>query len=436
MRLETARQQAHAHRSGHRRRVHAHAAERSGARRRGRRVVRRVPRAQPARRHRPRVRARFAGEPRAGAARAGDVGHARWRRASRSCSAVRPWRQQPRAACSRSTSLPCRQRACRCCRAARSAGAAVSSRAIKRALAEAPGDMLVFLPGAGEIRRVQGMLDEGCTARTWTCCRSFGELAAGEQDAALRARERRPPQDRARDQHRRDQLDHRRRSRRRRRRGSSGAACSIPSSGMNRLETQRISRASAEQRAGRAGRTAPGVCLSAVGRGRRAQPRCVRAAGGLRRRSRAAGARSRGVGHGGGRACAGSTRRPPPRWPVRAICCVGWVRSMAARKVTRARPRHAGISRASAARAHAVQAARTRARARRPRSSPRCCPIAICCARDGQIRAHETTCASAPRSTAARLVAVIDRGALDRVRRAQHAFEQQLGAARYLARRR
>ena len=33
-----------------------------------------------------------------------------------------------------------------------------------------------------------------------------------------------------------------------------------PGTGMSRLETQRISRASAEQRAGRAGRTAPGVC--------------------------------------------------------------------------------------------------------------------------------------------------------------------------------
>src|SRR3954469_21134504 len=31
-------------------------------------------------------------------------------------------------------------------------------RAIRRALAEVQGDMLVFLPGAGEIRRVQGML--------------------------------------------------------------------------------------------------------------------------------------------------------------------------------------------------------------------------------------------------------------------------------------
>jgi ATP-dependent helicase HrpB len=40
-----------------------------------------------------------------------------------------------------------------------------------------------------------------------------------------------------------------------------------PSSGMNRLELQRISRASAEQRTGRAGRTAPGVCYRLWGEG-------------------------------------------------------------------------------------------------------------------------------------------------------------------------
>jgi ATP-dependent helicase HrpB len=40
-----------------------------------------------------------------------------------------------------------------------------------------------------------------------------------------------------------------------------------PSSGMNRLEVQRISRASAEQRAGRAGRTSPGICFRLWGEG-------------------------------------------------------------------------------------------------------------------------------------------------------------------------
>src|SRR5262245_29558601 len=54
-------------------------------------------------------------------------------------------------------------------------------RTIKRALDEVPGDMLVFLPGAGEIRRVQGMLgDIGADVHPL-----FGELAPGEQDAAI-----------------------------------------------------------------------------------------------------------------------------------------------------------------------------------------------------------------------------------------------------------
>ncbi|HEX6637473.1 MAG TPA: helicase-related protein, partial [Steroidobacteraceae bacterium] len=130
-------------------------------------------------------------------------------------------------------------------------------RAIKQALAEAPGDMLVFLPGAGEIRRVQGMLD--FVGRDVDVHLLYGELAAGEQDAALKP---------AREGRRKIVL------------ATNIAETSLtidgvrvvidaglerrslfdPSSGMNRLELQRISRASAEQRAGRAGRTAPGVC--------------------------------------------------------------------------------------------------------------------------------------------------------------------------------
>src|SRR5262245_60137580 len=54
-------------------------------------------------------------------------------------------------------------------------------RVIKRALAEAEGDMLVFLPGAGEIRRLQGML--GDVGAGIDVLPLFGELAAGEQDA-------------------------------------------------------------------------------------------------------------------------------------------------------------------------------------------------------------------------------------------------------------
>jgi ATP-dependent helicase HrpB len=137
-------------------------------------------------------------------------------------------------------------------------------RTIKRAVAEAHGDMLVFLPGAGEIRRVQGML--AGIGSDVDVLPLFGELAAGDQDAALRP---------ARPGRRKIIL------------ATNIAETSLtidgvrivvdaglerrslfdPASGMNRLEVQRISRASAEQRAGRAGRTAPGVCFRLWGEG-------------------------------------------------------------------------------------------------------------------------------------------------------------------------
>ncbi len=137
-------------------------------------------------------------------------------------------------------------------------------RAIKRALAEAEGDMLVFLPGAGEIRRVQGMLsDIGANIDVLPL---YGELTGADQDAALRP---------ARSGRRKIVL------------ATNIAETSLtidgvrivvdaglerrslfdPASGMNRLELQRISRASAEQRAGRAGRTAPGACYRVWGEG-------------------------------------------------------------------------------------------------------------------------------------------------------------------------
>ena len=136
-------------------------------------------------------------------------------------------------------------------------------RAIKRALAEAEGDLLVFLPGAGEIRRLQGMLTDLPAVDVLPL---FGELGAAEQDAALRP---------ARAGRRKIVL------------ATNIAETSLtidgvrvvidlglerrslfdPASGMNRLELQRIARASAEQRTGRAGRTAPGVCYRLWGEG-------------------------------------------------------------------------------------------------------------------------------------------------------------------------
>ena len=351
-----AREQAHAHRSRHRGRVHAHAAKRSGARRRGRRVVRRVPRAQPARRHGPGVRARFAGEPVARPAAAGDVRDAGRRRR-------RQVVRRRAGGHGRGPRVPGRDplrraAACRCCRVAAMSPELGVVRAIKRALAEAPGDMLVFLPGAGEIRRVQGML--AGVGSDVDVLPLFGELAAGDQDAALRPAKA---------------------GRRKIVLATNIAETSLtidgvrivvdaglerrslfdPASGMNRLEVQRISRASAEQRAGRAGRTAPGVCLPALGRGRGAQPRRICAARSVRRRSRAAGAGSRGVGNGSEFAalarCAArrhARQRARSAAPARRAGC--------RRQSDRARPRHAGISRASAARAHAAEGARARGR--------------------------------------------------------------------------
>ncbi len=131
--------------------------------------------------------------------------------------------------------------------------------AVRRALGAAPGDLLVFLPGAPEIRRVAGMLDDLAAAGDVVLLPLYGDLDAGEQDVALQPDAR---------------------GRRRVILATNIAETSLtlpgirvvidsglvrrsvfdPGTGMSRLETQRISRASAEQRAGRAGRVSSGVC--------------------------------------------------------------------------------------------------------------------------------------------------------------------------------
>jgi ATP-dependent helicase HrpB len=137
---------------------------------------------------------------------------------------------------------------------------------IGRALREEAGDVLVFLPGAREIRRVQAALageEPGAAVQVRPL---FGELSGEAQDAALAPAA--PGQ-------RKVVL------------ATNIAETSLtipgvrvvvdsglvrrarfdPVTGMSRLETQRISRASAEQRQGRAGRNAPGVCYRAWGAG-------------------------------------------------------------------------------------------------------------------------------------------------------------------------
>ena len=120
------------------------------------------------------------------------------------------------------------------------------------------GDVLVFLPGAAEIRRAAEAIEEMAAADDAEVVRLHGDLPL---DAQRRALERGP-----------------------RRRivlstnvaetaltiegvttvidsGLARLARLDPRHGLNRLEEVRISRASAEQRAGRAGRLGPGRCL-------------------------------------------------------------------------------------------------------------------------------------------------------------------------------
>lgn len=125
------------------------------------------------------------------------------------------------------------------------------------ALPETEGGVLVFLPGEGEIRRTQtrleGRLPKGCHLRPL-----YGALPAKDQQAAIApAREGRKivlatsiAETSLTIQDVRVVVDA----------GLARRARFDPSSGMSRLVTEKVTRAEAEQRRGRAGRVAEGVC--------------------------------------------------------------------------------------------------------------------------------------------------------------------------------
>ena len=132
---------------------------------------------------------------------------------------------------------------------------AATAAAVGRAVREEAGDVLVFLPGAADIRRVESALDlpDDVDVRPL-----FGALPAAAQDAALAPS---PPGRRrvvlATDiaetsltvEGVRVVVDS----------GESRTPRFDARSGLTKLRTGPISKASAEQRAGRAGRTEPGV---------------------------------------------------------------------------------------------------------------------------------------------------------------------------------
>ena len=128
--------------------------------------------------------------------------------------------------------------------------------AIRSALAGDEGDVLTFLPGAWEIRRTQELLQDAL-GDSVEVLPLHGDLPWEAQDRALRpAGTRRVvlatpiAETSLTIEGIRIVVDA----------GYVRVPRFDPVSGLSRLTTQRISRASAEQRAGRAGRTTPGVC--------------------------------------------------------------------------------------------------------------------------------------------------------------------------------
>lgn len=133
-----------------------------------------------------------------------------------------------------------------------------ASDAVSALISKSRGDILVFLPGSGDIRRAQDLLEEARVDAL--ICPLYGDLRQEEQDRAIT-----PDPSGTRKVilstniaetsltiegvttvidsglERRLKLD--------------------PRTGLSRLETVRISKSSADQRSGRAGRTGPGVCI-------------------------------------------------------------------------------------------------------------------------------------------------------------------------------
>jgi ATP-dependent helicase HrpB len=130
---------------------------------------------------------------------------------------------------------------------------------VRNALREHPGDVLCFLPGAAEIRRVQRALEEAGLERNIEIMPLYGELEGAAQDAALAAAAL---------------------GRRKIVLATSIAETSLtiagirivvdsglrryaefdPTTGMSRLVTGKVSQAAADQRRGRAGRLSEGDC--------------------------------------------------------------------------------------------------------------------------------------------------------------------------------
>lgn len=138
--------------------------------------------------------------------------------------------------------------------------------AILQALSRERGSVLAFLPGAAEIRRTEGLLRERVRDPDTDVVALFGALDAAEQDRAVLpapAGKRKVvlatsiAETSLTIEGVRVVVDS----------GLSRVPRFEPDVGLTRLETVRVSRASADQRRGRAGRTEPGICYRLWGEG-------------------------------------------------------------------------------------------------------------------------------------------------------------------------
>ena len=132
------------------------------------------------------------------------------------------------------------------------------ARAVERLLDRTDGDILAFLPGLHEIRQTVRQLEPLAQARDLAVLPLHGDLPAEQQDAALLPQGRRKivlatnvAETSVTVEGITGVVD-------------TGLARTLvfdPSVGLDRLKLTPIARASADQRAGRAGRTRPGVCV-------------------------------------------------------------------------------------------------------------------------------------------------------------------------------
>lgn len=137
---------------------------------------------------------------------------------------------------------------------------AVTALGVRRMLQQHQGDLLVFLPGSGEIRETTHLLSEDPACTDCLILPLYGDLSPREQDRAILPDSRGQRRIILATAIAETSLT------------IEGVTCVVDSgfsrlpsfdaaSGLSRLQTVRVSKATAEQRAGRAGRLGPGHCL-------------------------------------------------------------------------------------------------------------------------------------------------------------------------------